>query len=528
MPCEFVNLIVAFAPLFSKPVFQRFQVLLIGAILAPAKRTVTAALCVMGKSKEASELSVSLNLRCSAGQYEGDLLTPIGNFPIKGGSFKSGQLSLRFDAGGDIGIIEAPLDAVNIHGMFRLANDAGAIDLWRVGDAKPPAPTEPTLQLTPAQWREDLRFFAEELPKRHVNAFQNISREQFGAEVATLDAKLDHLNGDEAYAGFDRIAQMIGDGHTYVQFPPDSANFPLDIRQFGNEYRIAAVAEGYESALGARVIKIQDTPIARVHDLLFQFTPQAETRNLADARIEDFLTMGMLLHAIGIIPDRNTARYTLAEDRGHEFNVEAHLLAHADPKIKWVLLFKERPLYRQRPGESFWYSYLPKARTVYCSFRGYTNLAENAKGLLELIKQQPPDKLVIDMRLNLGGDYHEGEKYLIDPIRALPNINRKGHLFVLISPYTFSAGMSNAAQFRTLTAALLGGQTIGERPNSYQEAREMRLPNSRLVVRYSTQFYKFVESGENIIHPDREIIPSWTNFKAGRDPVLEWVVAQKK
>ena len=42
MPCEFVALIVAFAPLFSKPVFQHAQVLLMGAILAPGRRTVTA------------------------------------------------------------------------------------------------------------------------------------------------------------------------------------------------------------------------------------------------------------------------------------------------------------------------------------------------------------------------------------------------------------------------------------------------------------------------------------------------------
>jgi hypothetical protein len=31
MPCEFVALLVAFAPLFSKPVFHHVQVLLLGA-----------------------------------------------------------------------------------------------------------------------------------------------------------------------------------------------------------------------------------------------------------------------------------------------------------------------------------------------------------------------------------------------------------------------------------------------------------------------------------------------------------------
>jgi hypothetical protein len=48
MPCELMNFVIAFAELFSKPVFQRVKVLLVGAILTPASRTVTNALRVMG------------------------------------------------------------------------------------------------------------------------------------------------------------------------------------------------------------------------------------------------------------------------------------------------------------------------------------------------------------------------------------------------------------------------------------------------------------------------------------------------
>jgi hypothetical protein len=52
LPCELTSLIVAFASLFSKPVWQHVQVLLVGALLAPGKRTVTSALRVMGLSQE--------------------------------------------------------------------------------------------------------------------------------------------------------------------------------------------------------------------------------------------------------------------------------------------------------------------------------------------------------------------------------------------------------------------------------------------------------------------------------------------
>jgi len=189
-----------------------------------------------------------------------------------------------------------------------------------------------------------------------------------------------------------------------------------------------------------------------------------------------------------------------------------------------VTPFKEQPLFRQNPQETFWYKYLPEHGTVYCSFRGYQDLGSHAEGLFKLIKERKPDKLVIDLRQNGGGDYTQGLKYVVHPIRDLPAINKKGHLFVLIGVNTFSAAMSNAAHFRYQTNAILAGRPIGEKPNSYQEPREFTLPNSHWTVRYSTKYYKFVESGENIIRPDQEIKSGWEDYAAGRDLALEWVL----
>ncbi len=49
---ELIHWIVAFAPLFSQPVWQSALVLLVGAIVAPGKRTVSAILRVMGMQDE--------------------------------------------------------------------------------------------------------------------------------------------------------------------------------------------------------------------------------------------------------------------------------------------------------------------------------------------------------------------------------------------------------------------------------------------------------------------------------------------
>ena len=52
LPSQFTSIIAPFAPLFFNGVWCCAQILLIGAILAPGKRTVTSALRVMGLSDE--------------------------------------------------------------------------------------------------------------------------------------------------------------------------------------------------------------------------------------------------------------------------------------------------------------------------------------------------------------------------------------------------------------------------------------------------------------------------------------------
>ncbi len=52
LPNEYLTLILAFAPIFSKRIWDHVQVLLLGAILTPNQRTVTAVLRIMGLSRD--------------------------------------------------------------------------------------------------------------------------------------------------------------------------------------------------------------------------------------------------------------------------------------------------------------------------------------------------------------------------------------------------------------------------------------------------------------------------------------------
>jgi hypothetical protein len=52
VPVTLTQLIVRFAPVFSKRVWKHVQVLVVGALLMPGQRTVTAVLRVMGLNQE--------------------------------------------------------------------------------------------------------------------------------------------------------------------------------------------------------------------------------------------------------------------------------------------------------------------------------------------------------------------------------------------------------------------------------------------------------------------------------------------
>ena len=474
-------------------------------------------------SSQAGNLDVSLNLLCSNGLYEGALNTPIGVFTVKSGSYDNGTLKLGLSANGTAIHLEAHGAGGALDGQFSTADDKGPLALHRVGDA---TPLDHPATLTPAQWHEDLTVLVKQLTTLHPDAYANTPKPKFDAAVKELEARLNQMNSDEVYVGFDQLANLIGDGHTYVDMPSDHGNLPLDITRFGTEERIDAVAPGYERALGARLVAVGDTPLVQVHGLLETLTPVAETTGLRNLRADLFLSNGLMLHGLGITPTRDAAPFVLAGDDGKQFSVQIKALSPGESP-QWVYAASPRPLAERRVDSSAPCTYLQAAHTLYCNIKMILQLEKPSQQMLQLIHQEHPDKVVIDLRQNGGGDYNLGLQYLIRPLQQDASINRKGHLFVLIGSGTFSAAMSNASQFRTMTQAVLVGEPIGERPNTYQEPREFTLPNSRWVVRYSTRFYKFASGTENVIAPDKLIEQSWADYKVGRDDALEWIVAQK-
>jgi hypothetical protein len=385
-----------------------------------------------------------------------------------------------------------------------------------------------TTEITSGAWRDDLQYLARELPSHHINAFHTISRDAFGNEVARLDAAVPKMNGDEVLVGLMRIVALVGDGHTHLDLPPSFLRYPFELQWFGDELRVVAAAAPYHAAVGARVLAIGSTPINDVMARATQIVPRGEndgrTRLLATMQ----LTSPEALHGLGVIANRESAPFALELHTGERATITFSPAPLGDFSTWRLAAGPKPPLYLQRLNEAWWTEFLPDTQTVYLSLSAYPPEAEfrqRAGALAQLLDESHARRLVIDLRRNQGGDFERFRQLLLPVIKARAAINRKGGLFVITGPGTFSAATVNALDLRNEANATLVGSPTGMRPTHYGEHGEFRLPNSGFRISYATYFHRFGAETDSAVVPDRQIEPTWAEFSAGRDPVMEWILS---
>ncbi len=386
-----------------------------------------------------------------------------------------------------------------------------------------------TTEITPNGWRDDLRYLARQLPSNHANAFHSVRRETFDTEVARLDAAIPNLNDDEVLVGFMRVVALIGDGHTHLDLPPNSLRYPIELQWFGDELRVIAAQVPYHPAVGARVLSIGSTPVREVMERAIQLVPRGENEGRTHLTATMQLTVPEVLHGLGVIADRANAPFVLELATGERATI-TFSPARFGGFSTWRMATGDKPpLYLQRLAEPWWTEFLSSAQTVYFSFTRYppdAEFRERTAALARLLDESHARRLVIDLRRNQGGDLDQFQRLLLPVIKANAAINRKGGLFVIIGPGTFSAATVNALDMRNEANAILVGSPTGMRPNHYGEHAEFRLPNSGFRVSYSTHYHRFGADTDSAVFPDQNIEPTWAEFRAGRDPVMEWVLSK--
>jgi hypothetical protein len=373
-----------------------------------------------------------------------------------------------------------------------------------------------------ARWTEDVRFLARELTARHKNAFAYVTQAVFEREVARLVAAIPRLSDAQVQLGIVRVAALLHDGHTRAPLPTYDARLPFSILWLDVGPFIVNADDEHQQVIGALITAVNGHPIAEVADSLRQYV--SFENELGFRTNSGLLVRPDALRDIGLGESGSPTQLTLSL-RAETLRVAVDAVPGRlyTPPARTSL-----PLYRQRPRDRYWWTYVADARTIYLKY----NQCEDAEAFAKLtdsvakaIDEMKPLRVVVDLRDNSGGNSHVVDP-LIAALRARPEINRRDALYAIMGRATFSSGLFAANDFRTKTRATLVGEPSGERANHYGEVRTFTLPNSGLEISYSTNFHRLVEGAGESFAPDVLVPPTAEAYVAGRDPAMEWILAQ--
>lgn len=382
--------------------------------------------------------------------------------------------------------------------------------------------------LTAEQWQQDLGYLANVIATKHRDPYHFTSKAEFDRAVSDLKEQIPSMKDYQVVVGFQHLAALIGDGHTFLDTYSLYERFPLEVFWFGSDLRVIRAAPEYRQALGTRIVAIGSVPIREVQSRVQQLIPQGENQWYVLSNSAQWQLMAVEpLAALGVIPKVGPSDFTFEDDSGQRFKLRIRPLP-AGASDSGEIGRSPVPLPLQHPQDPFWFTYLPDSKTVYADWRSYQDLEAKSARLLEFIGTHPVNRLIVDMRWNAGGNFTKGREYLIYKLMFMPKLNRAGHLFVITGRGTFSAAMTNVTDFRRETEAILVGEPTGARPNNFMENYLVTLPNSKLRLSCAMHKYRFEPESPHAdaVFPDKRIDPDWELFRAGQDAALRWILAQ--
>ncbi|GAA0721421.1 hypothetical protein GCM10009430_22670 [Aquimarina litoralis] len=395
-------------------------------------------------------------------------------------------------------------------------------------------------QTNAKQWQEDLRFLQNTIHKDYSFLFVKTTKEDFDTQVETLYKEIPNLQEHEIRVGLSRIVSSFKYGHTQIPYGTvtKSGILPINIYDFNDGIYIEGVQKQYKEVLGAKILKIGETPIEKAMELVYPVVP-VENEQYFKAYGVRFLLSAEVLHAQGVIPTLSNKVTLTLEKNGKVFTHEFTTIDRKDkprtfnftlPTEDWLTArdTETTPLYLKNLDDKLYdFEYLEDKKTLYVRQSSVFNdpketIAEFYKRMFEFIDANNVEKLVYDVRLNGGGNNYNNLP-LIKGLMARPQLNKKGNFYFIIGRDTFSACQNLTNEITRYTEAILVGEPTAENINFYGDARAVQLPNSKINAYISYlwwQDYPALENKDATV-PSVPVTMSYDDYVQNKDVVLE-------
>jgi len=390
------------------------------------------------------------------------------------------------------------------------------------------------------EWQADLHFLQQTVHQEYPFLFRKVSAKDFDAAVEKLNKDIASLERHQIITRMASLVASFGYGHTYLPFNSKSVNFhqiPVNLYQFKDDIYIEGVHKDYAKSLGAKVLKVEGMPVKKALEKIRAVVP-AENEQYFRAYSGLYLISPEVLHTQGVASsfkpnitltlEKNGQQFTQTFQAkvGIDFSKEYGLTKASE---EWLSIRNQQqtPLYLKNLDRIYFYEYLPEHKTVYVRHSQIQDEPKEAipafyERVFDFIEKNEVEKLVLDVRLNGGGNNYKNKPIVTGVIRS-EKINQVGKFMVIIGRRTFSACQNLINELDNYTNVVFVGEPSSENINFYGDNRAVTLPNSNIPLRLSFAWWQDKPQWENAdwMAPHIAVEMSVEDYQNNEDPVLE-------
>lgn len=394
------------------------------------------------------------------------------------------------------------------------------------------------------------------------HAYTARTRAQAKRLAARLRADAGDLTHEQFVLRVAEIAALADNGHTsigFAAFKKNTPRIPVRVYPFANGLHVVMASPAHADLVGARVDAIDGKSVDTLFGGLMRYVGGTEARRRLQTL--PLLESPAMLVAAGLTqtPDALTLsgvlangaafeRRIVAEHRGRSARITPatqQMLFPQTPGEMQSLLARDgtAPLWLSAPGKLFQIDAAPRDG-VYVRL-SHNNDADEGPisavldAVTARIAAERPAYLVLDMRMNGGGDYTTTYAFA----RALPDAMGAGHIYVLTSGWTFSAAITTTAALKEAGGdrVTIVGEPVGDRLDFWAEGDQFRLPNTFITVSYAAGRHNYAGPCTDrrecfwlnekfpvrvsTLAPDIVAPLTFSAYAAKRDPAMEAVAA---
>jgi tetratricopeptide (TPR) repeat protein len=392
-------------------------------------------------------------------------------------------------------------------------------------------------RLTPEQWREDLAALDQAVRTDHKFPFHTVSESAYTSLVTSLGEDIAQLDDQAIIVRMASIVAAVNDGHTrlagWVRNPEwGFSSYPVGVYWYSDGLFIRQARPDHADLVGARVIRIGKYAVAEAQSLLEQVIAADNQFGKMEGAPYYLISPEVLL-ALGILDAPDDLPFVLEMD-GRQWAPE---IEATDDWPGWMRGFvgdtawaeandaavEPTPLWRRHVEKTFWFEYLPDEKILYVQENQVRHAPHETQDqfwarVQDALDANDVDKLVLDLRLNGGGNNYLNRPAVTTMVRADPDVQS----FTIIGRRTFSACQNLVNELSRWTNTIFVGEPTGERVNFYGDVKTTELPHSGLRVHASWLWWQNLDPRDtrDALYPDLATDLSSADYARNHDPAM--------